>query len=99
RPLRTPMELHRRFLHALGSLLLLWNMPSLAWTQELDQRQALNFSESRRPDLGMTRTGARRTNVVAAVERVRGAVVNIHSERNLPGTDLYGLSSSANRVN
>jgi serine protease Do len=50
----------------------------------------------------LTRTGARRTAVVAAVERVKRAVVNIHSERAVAqsGGDLYPLPSSpASRVN
>jgi serine protease Do len=37
--------------------------------------------------------------VVAAVERVKGAVVNIHSERTLPGADIYALTASPSRVN
>ena len=45
------------------------------------------------------RTASRRTNIVAAVDRVKGAVVNIHSERSVPGSDLYGLTSSQSRVN
>jgi serine protease Do len=44
----------------------------------------------------------RQTPVVDVVRRVRGAVVNIHSERNAQGTrvdDLFNLSPSQNRVN
>jgi serine protease Do len=49
----------------------------------------------------LTRTGARHTLVVAAIDRVRGAVVNIHSERNLASTggEAYSTPSAANRVN
>jgi serine protease Do len=77
------MRLHRRLICVLGSLHL------LLWSL---------------PPLAWTqehtaRSASRRTNVVAAVERVKGAVVNIHSERSVPGTDLYGLTSSQNRVN
>jgi serine protease Do len=70
-----------------------------AWALEPDQGQGLNFVEGRRHEPGLTRTGARRTNVVGAVERVKGAVVNIHSERTLPGTDLYALTAAPSRVN
>ena len=94
------MGLHRRLYCALGSLpFLLWSTTSPAWPQEPDSRQPLTFTEIRRPDQTLTRTGARRTNVVAAVDRVKGAVVNIHSERNAPSTDIYAAPSAQNRVN
>ncbi len=94
------MRLHRRMFCALGSLpLLLWSQTAPAWTQQPDPSQGLNFADAPRHDLALTRTGARRTHVVSAVERVKGAVVNIHSERTLPGTDLYAVTSSQNRVN
>jgi serine protease Do len=49
----------------------------------------------------LTRTGARYTLVVAAIDRVRGAVVNIHSERNVSssGGDIYPLPATPSRVN
>ncbi len=52
-------------------------------------------------DAALTRTGARHTFVVSAIERVRGAVVNIHSERTVPapGGDAYPIPSPPNRVN
>src|SRR5687767_11449058 len=57
-------------------------------------------AENKRSPTEFTRTGARRTAIVAAIERVKAAVVNIHSERNLsPGSDHYSLSPSQNRVN
>jgi serine protease Do len=94
------MRLHRRLFCALGSLpFLLGSSTFPAWADEPEQRPALNFSESPRPEAALNRTGARRTNVVAAIERVKGAIVNIHSERNLPGNDLYALAPSQNRVN
>jgi serine protease Do len=47
-----------------------------------------------------TRTGSRKSAIVSAVERVRSAVVNIHSERNiLGGGDHFALTPSQNRVN
>jgi serine protease Do len=50
---------------------------------------------------GFTRTGARRTDVVRAIDRVKNAVVNIHSERTVsnPAAELYALTPSPNRVN
>jgi serine protease Do len=48
------------------------------------------------------RLAARRTAVVSLVDRVKGAVVNIHSERTVqgkPAPDLYALLPSQNRVN
>ena len=56
----------------------------------------------RAKDLGsFTRTIARKTRVVEAIDRVKAAVVNIHSERNVPSAtaDLHGLAPSQNRVN
>lgn len=48
----------------------------------------------------LTRTGARRSAIVSAVERVRAAVVNIHSERTVSvGGDHFALAPSQNRVN
>src|SRR5437764_6993367 len=44
----------------------------------------------------------RRTPVVEAVDRVRAAVVNIHSERTVMGPaseELFSLSPSQNRIN
>ncbi len=48
----------------------------------------------------LTRTGARRNLVVAAIERTKGAVVNIHSERQVPSntTDIFPMPVP-NRVN
>src|SRR5688572_13498918 len=41
----------------------------------------------------VTRTGARKSAVVSAVERVRAAVVNIHSERTISaGGDHFALT-------
>jgi serine protease Do len=49
----------------------------------------------------LTRTGARKTFVVKAIERVKGAVVNIHSERNVMQnmSDLFPVPASPNKVN
>src|SRR5579884_4381705 len=55
------------------------------------------------PRLGNLRTwNVRRTPIVEAVERVRDAVVNIHSERTVrpaAGDDLFSNNGSQNRVN
>src|SRR5262249_30218893 len=64
--------------------------------QEPAQGPALFTSETRIKDNGvLTRTGARRTAVVAAVDRVKAATVNIHSERNVASasTDGFGLAA------
>jgi serine protease Do len=84
---------------ALAALPVLLSSLSPAWTQDKSERQPLTFTDTRRPEPALTRTGARRTNVVAAVDRVRAAVVNIHSERNVPATDIYSLTPSTSRVN
>jgi S1-C subfamily serine protease len=93
------MGLHRRLFRALGPLPFLLLCATAAAANEPAERMALNFSEARRQDLALTRTGARRTQVVGAIERVKAAVVNIHSERTLPGNDVYALNASQNRVN
>jgi serine protease Do len=94
------MRLHPCFYRALGSLpFLLWTAASPAWSQEPDQRQPVNFSESRRLDPTLTRTGARRTSVVDAVDRVKSAVVNIHSERTVPSSDHYAAPAAQSKVN
>lgn len=103
------MVSHRRLVLALASVTLLtfgWSMPgsgqpalqpTISVGKDADER---NFgAKDLAKDLGLTRTGARKTQVVAAIERVRNAVVNIHSERALPGTDLYAVAPSQNRVN
>lgn len=49
-----------------------------------------------------SKLAARRNQIVALVERVKGAVVNIHSERTVQAPladDLYALSPSQHRVN
>ena len=97
------MGLHRRWLVALGALPLsfaLWNNDT-SWGDEPIRPTAApqtSFLDARR-DPGLTRTGARRTAVVGAVLRVKGAVVNIHSERNVTTGDPFQLAPSQNRVN
>src|SRR5262245_62104551 len=62
---------------------------------------------SKAPDLAPSRPAPREWNlrqtpVVEVVKRVRGAVVNIHSERNAQGTrtdEFFSLTPSQNRVN
>ncbi|MCI0378717.1 MAG: trypsin-like peptidase domain-containing protein [Gemmataceae bacterium] len=67
--------------------------------QEGPARANLLNSVEPRGDAGLVRTGARKTHVVAAIQRVRAAVVNIHSERHLAAGDHYTLAPSTNRVN
>jgi serine protease Do len=82
---------------ALGTLCL----PLALWLQARAED-----ATGREPPLAAPRaTGrlvARRTPVVAAVDRVKGAVVNIHSERTVHGSgspEMFALSPSQNRVN
>jgi serine protease Do len=95
------MSLHRLLGYALG----LW--PSLLFVPALVAQQS-----SDRPPLFVTEPkieaktraidllkSVRRSPEVAAIERVRGAVVNIHTERHVPSHDFYGAASSGNRVN
>lgn len=75
------MSLRCRWFIALGSLSC-WAVLCTSHAQESIQGPNLfTPSEARKDDSQLTRTGARRTAVVAAVERVKNAVVNIHSER------------------
>ena len=94
------MSLRSRCLIALGSLCCLAALYTLH-AQEPAPGPALFTSERQRDGLKLTRTGARETAVVAAVNRVKNAVVNIHSERNATpsGGDSYPMTASPNRVN
>ncbi len=92
------MSWHRRGFCVLGFILLF-----LAWTPGLlaQEPSLLTAPEARGQEAGAFRSGTRRTAVVRAVERVKGAVVNIHSERivhNSTPTE-FNLTPSQNRVN
>ncbi|MBI2803830.1 MAG: trypsin-like peptidase domain-containing protein [Planctomycetes bacterium] len=90
------MSLRHRWSVALGSLCC-WAILCTIHAQETTQGPSLFAKEARLKDKNaLTRTGARRTAVVAAIERVKGAVVNIHSERLAPGggTDLFPLPAA-----
>ncbi len=99
------MRLHRRCLLALGVVPVFLAAVASGPAQDAPSRPTFVAAEIKQgtgisPADTWTRTGTRRTAIVAAVERVKGAVVNIHSERNiLPGSDHYSLSPSQNRVN
>jgi serine protease Do len=90
------MSLRRRWIIALGSLCSLAILCTIQ-AQEAPQGPTLFSPDARlREAQGLTRTGARKTMVVAAIDRVKGAVVNIHSERNVaqaPG-DRYAAPSA-----
>jgi len=76
------MSLRRRWYIVLGSLCC-WAVLCTIQAQEAVQGPNLITNDARPKDASqLTRTGARKTAVVSAVERVKGAVVNIHSERN-----------------
>src|SRR3954454_24033956 len=80
------MRLPRRFLLACGSLALLLSRDPGGWAQEAS-RTLLVTPELHAKDPGtLTRSGARRTKVVEAIDRVKAAVVNIHSERTVTGS-------------
>jgi serine protease Do len=96
------MSLRRRWLIALGALSVAWTALPGNYAQEAGHGPNLLTNESRAKDPpALTRTGARETFVVAAIKRVRGAVVNIHSERTVTHStvDLFPLANSPNRVN
>ena len=92
----TTMKLHPLWL-ALGSVPLVLGL----WQSVPAQEAASTLIPSARVQetQQLTKTGARRTAVVRAVERVKGAVVNIHSERTVAGGDLYSLNPAQNRIN
>ena len=87
------MSLHRRCLLALGALPLFLAAGVSGPAQDAPSRPSA--TTDLRPKEPLTRTGARRTAIVSAIERVKGATVNIHSERTVAsGGDLYTLSPS-----
>src|SRR5437660_492049 len=95
------MSLRRRLILALGSVPLCWGALASAQAQEVGLRPSAAATPETRshhePPL-LSRTGARRTAVVSAIEKVRGAVVNIHNERNVAQTaEIY--AAQPNRVN
>src|SRR5882724_7378639 len=96
------MSLRRSLFLALASLPFLLGPTTIVPAQQ-PASPALPVSvKGLTKDFGpLTRTGARQTLVVAAIDRVRGAVVNIHSERNIAssGGEAYPMPGSANRVN
>lgn len=98
------MSLHRRLLIPLGALFLTFGSSAAVHAQQLTNPPLtsgplLLASDAKAKEPALTRTGARRTVVVAAIERVKGAVVNIHSERTVNSGDPYGLNAAPSRVN
>ena len=93
------MSLRRRLLLALAVLPILGS--GVAFAQPPAASPTYAAAKLSTTDPGLTRTGARHTYVVGAIARVRGAVVNIHSERTVPapGGDMYPLPTPPNRVN
>jgi serine protease Do len=96
------MRLQRIGIVVLVSFLLVAGSVSRFPAQEKEARTSLTLKEG--PDLlaGLYgRLKGRRSPVVAVVERVRGAVVNIHSERTLRGSlpSDFTLTPSQSRVN
>jgi serine protease Do len=88
------MRRHRILVSVLGFLILF----AAALTSGRGQGSGTPAKDS----LLAARWKARRTPIVDAVERVRAAVVNIHSERTARGPateDLFALAPSQNRIN
>ena len=98
------MSLRRRLLLAVGAVPLCWGQltTGTGHADDAAARPALVVPGDARPSPAeaLTRTGARRTTVVRAIERTRAAVVNIHSERAVtpPAGDLFPAPPQ-NRVN
>jgi serine protease Do len=98
------MKLPRRFLLACGSIALVWSGTLSVTAQEASRTTLItpvNPAFDRPQDFGgLTRTGARRTKVVDAVDRVKNAVVNIHSERTVASAaDTFTSGTAHSRVN
>jgi serine protease Do len=97
------MSLRRRLFLALASLSCFTFLCSI---DAQESSQGPNLFTKEPPPLskgglgGLTRTGARKTAIVAAVERVKSAVVNIHSERTVAAasSDIFPHAASS-RVN
>lgn len=95
------MSFRRRWILALGLLISCAVLYSLQ-AQESPRGPALFINEERpKESVSLTRTGARKTAVVAAVERVKNAVVNIHSERNVASVsvDAFALPAAPKAMN
>ncbi len=92
------MNFPRRILLACGSIALVWSGFQIAMAQETSRTNLITPLE-RSKDFGFTRTGARRTKVVDAVERIKNAVVNIHSERTVASVTADAFGSAQSRVN
>ena len=94
------MSLRRRWLIALGSLSLCWAVLPGNYAQDIVP-PTVTLEVQPKESSALTRTFARKTAVVTAIERVKGAVVNIHSERNVTQNagDLFPMPAAPNRVN
>jgi serine protease Do len=95
------MRLHRTLMLVLATMCLPLGLYSLATAEGLGEDRV-----DREPPLAATaggpRLAARKTPIVLAVERVKAAVVNIHSERtvnNPAGPETFAMTPSQNRIN
>jgi serine protease Do len=94
------MRLPRLVLPVLAAGVLVSVSLSVLPAQELDHAFASQGGKAR--DTAHSKLQARKSAVVDVVERVKGAVVNIHSERLVQGQtpqDLLALAPSQNRIN
>ncbi len=89
----------RRFLLSLGTLPFFLGTGSHVYSQQ--PINPLVQPEKSIKLIGSTPVGMRKTDVVRAFDRVKHAVVNIHSERTVssPSVDVYSITPHQNRVN
>ncbi|MCS7045490.1 MAG: trypsin-like peptidase domain-containing protein [Gemmataceae bacterium] len=93
------MSLHRRCMLVLGVITTWFAAGASGSAQEALSQSRLPAAEFRAKDAGPA-FASRRTPIVLAVERAKGAVVNIHSERHLlGGGDHFSLAPTQQRVN
>jgi serine protease Do len=95
------MILPRFVIPVLATGILLGLAPSILLSQDRDQG-GLAVPANRATEQPRGKLLARRTPLVQLVDRVKGAVVNIHSERLVQGQtpqDLLALAPSQNRIN
>jgi serine protease Do len=96
---RTPMRLPRLVLSVLAAAVLVSASLSVLPAQEQDNGFA---SQHKAKDAARGKLQARKTSIVDVVDKVKAAVVNIHSERLVQGQtpqELLALAPSQNRIN
>jgi serine protease Do len=95
------MKLHRAWLAIICAAPFALVSPSRGWSQSQSPEPKIAEPELRPRDV-VSSFNPRRTRVVDVVERIKGAVVNIHSQRTVRShgaDDLFTLTPSQGRVN